>query len=82
MKSTDSVLHHQYTNPNLLGRPMCLMWASQVAKCLPKQETGLILRSERSPGRRKWQLTPVFLPGKSHGQRTLVGYSPWSLQRV
>ena len=26
--------------------------------------------------RRKWQLT-VFLPGKSHGQRSLVGYSPW-----
>ena len=27
--------------------------------------------------RRKWQLTPVFLPGKFHGQRSLVGYSPW-----
>ena len=27
--------------------------------------------------RRKWQPTPVFLPGKSHGQRNLVGYSPW-----
>jgi len=28
------------------------------------------------PWRRKWQPTPVFLPGKSHGQRSLVGYSP------
>ena len=28
-------------------------------------------------GRRKWQPTPVFMPGKSHGQRSLVGYSPW-----
>ena len=27
--------------------------------------------------RRKWQLAPVFLPGKSHGQRSLAGYSPW-----
>ena len=27
--------------------------------------------------RRKWQPTPVFLPGKSHGQRSLVGCSPW-----
>ena len=27
--------------------------------------------------RRKWQSTPVRLPGKSHGQRSLVGYSPW-----
>ena len=25
----------------------------------------------------KWQPTPVFLPGKSHGQRRLAGYSPW-----
>ena len=27
--------------------------------------------------RRKWHPTPVLLPGKSHGQRSLVGYSPW-----
>ena len=27
--------------------------------------------------RRKWQPTPEFLPGKSHGRRKLVGYSPW-----
>ena len=25
----------------------------------------------------KWQSTPGFLPGKSHGQRSLAGYSPW-----
>ena len=29
------------------------------------------------PWRRKWQSTPMFLRGKSHGQRSLVGYSPW-----
>ena len=29
------------------------------------------------PWRRKWQLTPVFLPRQSHGQRGLTGYSPW-----
>ena len=29
------------------------------------------------PWRRKWQPTPVFLPRKSHGQRSLAGYSPW-----
>ena len=29
------------------------------------------------PWRRVWQPTPVFLPGKSHGQRSLAGYSPW-----
>ena len=31
----------------------------------------------RMPWRRKWQPTPVFLLGKPHGQRSLVGYSPW-----
>ena len=30
------------------------------------------------PWKRKWQPTPVFLPGKSHGQWSLVGYSQWS----
>ena len=29
---------------------------------------------------RKWQPTPVFLPGRSHGQWSLVGYSPWGLK--
>ena len=29
------------------------------------------------PRRGKWQPTTVFLAGKSHGQRSLVGYSPW-----
>ena len=29
------------------------------------------------PWRGKWQPTPLFLPGKSHGQRSLAGYSPW-----
>ena len=29
------------------------------------------------PWRREWQSTPVFLPGEVHGQRSLVGYSPW-----
>ena len=32
------------------------------------------------PWKRKWQPTPVFLPGKSHGQRSLAGYSPWGCE--
>ena len=32
------------------------------------------------PRRRKWQPTLVFLSGESHGQRSLVGYSPWGSQ--
>ena len=36
-----------------------------------------ILTTNLGHGRRKWQPSPVFLPGKYHGQRNLVGYSPW-----
>ena len=31
----------------------------------------------RMPWRKKWHPTPVLLPGDSHGQRSLAGYSPW-----
>ena len=31
----------------------------------------------KDPPEKEWQPTPVFLPDKSHGQRSLAGYSPW-----
>ena len=37
-------------------------------------DTGLVPGSERSAGGGKWQTTPVFPLGKSHGQRRLLGY--------
>ena len=40
-------------------------------------DLGSIPGSGKIPWRRKWQPTPVFLPGESHGGRSLVGYSPW-----
>ena len=42
----------------------------------------IALISKKIPWRRKWQPTPVFLPGKSHGQRSLTGYSPWGLKEL
>ena len=41
------------------------------------RDMGSIPRSGRSPWRRAWQPTPAFLPEESHGQRSLMGYSPW-----
>ena len=38
------------------------------------------LGHQEMPWNRNWQSTPVFLPGKFHGQRSLLGYSPWSLK--
>jgi len=42
-----------------------------------RRDTVSIPGSGRFPWRGAWKPTPVFLPGKSHGQRSLVGYSPW-----
>ena len=57
------------------------IWTSLVAQMVKR------LPTMRRPGfdpwvrkiswSRKWQPTPVFLPGKFHGRRSLVGYSPW-----
>ena len=40
-------------------------------------DTGSIPGLGKSPGEGAWQPTPVFLPGESHGQRSLVGFSLW-----
>ena len=40
-------------------------------------DPGSIPGSGRSPGAKEWHPTPVFLPGEFHGQRILMGYSPW-----
>ena len=43
----------------------------------------LVSSGERYLGvRRRWHPTPVLLPGKSHGQRSLAGCSPWSLEEL
>ena len=67
--------------PNYLGN-ISLSLASLVAQRLkrlpPMRETRVwSLGWEYPPWRRKCQPTPVFLPGESHGWRSLVDYSPW-----
>ena len=49
-----------------------------VVKNLPAnaKDAGLIPGLGRCPGEKNGNLTPIFLPGKSHGQRSLAGYSP------
>ena len=51
---------------------------AQSVKNLPAmQEIQVWVLGQEDPMERKWQPTPVFLPGKSHGQRSLVGCNPW-----
>ena len=59
----------------------CLLW---IPRWLSGKESACQCRRRwfdswvgKNPWRRKWQPTPIFLPGKFHGQRSLAGYLPW-----
>ena len=65
---------------------LCYLWCfpgGSVVKNLPANagDAGLI-RVGKILWRRKRQPTLLFLPEKSHGQRSLAGYNPWGRQRV
>ena len=78
----DLLLLCSFSNEEMhLGNSLVVQWASLVAqriKRLPAmRETQFSPWVGKIPWRRKRQPTPVFLPGESHGQRSLVGYSSW-----
>ena len=51
---------------------------AQMVKHLPTmRETGVLSLGWEDPLEKEWQPTPVLLPGKSHGRRSVAGYSPW-----
>ena len=58
----------------LQGFPRWLSGKESACQC---RRLGFKAWVRKIPWRRKWQPTPVFLPGKSHGQRSLAGYSLW-----
>ena len=49
--------------------------------CLQCERPGFDPWVGKIPWRRKWQATPVLLPGKSHGRRSLVGCNPWGREK-
>ena len=56
--------------------------AQMVKHLSAMRETQVQSLGGEDPWRRKWQPTPVLLPGKSHGWRNLVGYSLWSRKEL
>ena len=60
------------------GLPRCLSGKESAYPCGRSRRLGFHPSVETIFQRRAWQPTPVFLPGKSCGQRSLAGYSPWS----
>ena len=57
-------------------------WVSGNESTCQRWRHGFAPWVSKIPWRRKWQPILVFLPGKSHGQRSLAGYSPWGHKRV
>ena len=67
----------RHTHKNKYLKKMGFPGGSVVKNPPAKQETQVQSLSQEDPWRKKWQPTPIFLPGKSHGWKSLVGYSPW-----
>ena len=57
-------------------------WLRQWRICLQCSRPRFDPWVRKIPWRRAWQPTLVFLPGEFHGQRSLVGYSPWGWKRI
>ena len=53
-------------------------WHSGKKICLPMQETWVLALDQEDPLEKEMEPIPVLLPGESHRQRNLVGYSPWT----
>ena len=65
-------------NPGLHSHGGLPWWLSREGICLRCKRRGFNPCVRKIPWRKEWQPTPVFLPGEFHGQRNLMGYSPWS----
>ena len=61
---------------------MALVVKNSLASTGDIRDTDLIPGSGRSLGEGNWQPTPVFLSGEAHGQRSLLGYSPWGRKEL
>ena len=68
--------------PRHLGFSSGSMVKESDCQCRIRRRLGFDPWVGKIPRRKKWQPTPVFLPGKSHGQRGLVSYSPWGRKRA
>ena len=66
----------------IIGFPRCYSSKEPAYQCKRCERCGFDPWFRKIPWRMKWQPTPVFLPGKSFGQKSLAGYSPWGLKRV
>ena len=78
---TNTTLYINYTltkiNLEKKQQHWWMQWLRQWRICLQCGRPGFDSWVRKIPWRREWQPTPIFLPGESHEQRSLVGYHPW-----
>ena len=67
---------------SLFGAPRWRIAKESICRGRRHKRCGCVPWVEKIPWRRKWQTTPVFLPGKFHGQRSLADYSSWGSKEL
>ena len=77
MRQKENTLPYEDVFIHNRGFPVVQLVKNLSANAGNSRYKGSLPGSGRSLWRRKWQPTLVFLPGKFHGQRSLVGYCPW-----
>ena len=68
--------------PSIRGFPGCINGKEPACQCRRHKRHGFDSWIGKSPWRRAWQSTQVFLPGESQGQRSPLGYSAWGHKRI
>ena len=72
------MVHSQYCSPVSFDKYIMTWPSGSAVKSLPAlQELWIRFLGQEDPLEKGWQPTAVFLPGKFHGQRILLGYLPW-----
>ena len=81
-ESEHAVSHLEPTNFYWLGLPRWYSGKEYACQCRRPKRLRFDPWVRKIPWRMKWQPVPIFLPGESHVQRSLMGYSPWGHKRI
>ena len=82
MENTLGLFQNVYPSPPFAGLSRQASCKEPACQCRRHRRGGFHPWVGKIPWRRVWQLSPVFLPGESHGQSCLAGYSPWGHKKL
>ena len=82
MENTLGLFQNVYPSSPFAGLSRWASCKEPACQCRIHRRSGFHPWVGKIPWRRVWQLSPVFLPGESHGQSCLAGYSPWGHKKL